>query len=199
MSAPEPIHPLAGFAQKGRHGPAGSQTALRIDLPAREIVQVLVRRGRTDDLAAALRRDFALALPGSGRAATGGDGLTAIWIQDGGWYVHAPRAGEGALAARVAASCAGLATIDDQSHGRTTLRISGPRTREILARGCRLDLHPRAFGPGRATTTMLGHIACLLHQVDETPAYELTVFSTLSATFLDWLIETAAEDGVDIA
>jgi sarcosine oxidase subunit gamma len=199
VSAPEPIHPLASVARPGRHGPAASQTPLHIALPAREIVQILVRRGRTEHLAAALRRDFALALPGPGRAATGADGVTAIWIQEGGWYLHAPRAGEGALAARVAVSCAGLAAIDDQTHGRTTLRLSGLRTREILARGCRLDLHPRAFGPGRATTSMLGHIACVVHQTDEAPVYELTVYSTLAATFLDWLIETAAEDGVEIA
>jgi sarcosine oxidase subunit gamma len=198
VSAPEPLHPLASVARPGRHGPAGSLTPLHIELPAREIVQVLVRRDRSEDLAAALRRDFALALPGPGRAATGGNGVTAIWIQEGGWYLHASRTGEAALAARVAASCAGLATIDDQSHGRTMLRVSGPRAREILSRGCRLDLHPRAFGPGRATTTMLGHIACLVHQTDETPAYELTVYATLAATFLDWLIETAAEDGVEI-
>ena len=67
-----------------------------------------------------------------------------------------------------------------------------------LARGCRLDLHPRQFAPGRATTTMVGHINCLVHQTDAAPAYELTVFSTLAATFLDWLVETAAEDGAEI-
>lgn len=197
MSAPEPLHPLAGFAQAGRHGPAGSAAPLRIALPAREIVQVSVRRGRDVDLAAALRRDPGLELPGAGRAATGG-GVTAIWVQAGGWYLHAPRAGEGVLANRIAAICGGLAAVDDQSHGRTTLHISGPRAREILARGCRLDLHPREFAPGRATTTMVGHINCLVHQTDAAPAYELTVFSTLAATFLDWLVETAAEDGAEI-
>lgn len=198
MSVPEPLPPLAAFARPGRHGPAHGPAPLRVALPAREIVQLMVRRGRDGDLAEALRRDFALELPGAGRAAVGG-GTTAIWIQAGGWYVFAPRVGEGILAARLAATCAGLAAIDDQSHGRSTLAVSGPRAREILARGCRLDLHPREFGPGRATTTMLGHINCLVHQTDAAPTYELTVFSTLAATFLDWLIETAAEDGVEIA
>ncbi len=198
MSAPEPLHPLAGFARAGRHGPADSPAPLRIALPAREIVQVMVRRGRDGDLAAALRRDLALELPVAGRTTASG-GVTAIWIQPGGWYLHAPRGGEGVLAARIAASCAGLAAIDDQSHGRTTLGIAGMRAREILARGCRLDLHPRVFGPGHATTTMIGHINCVIHQTDAAPAYELTLFSTLAETFLDWLVETAAEDGVEIA
>jgi sarcosine oxidase gamma subunit len=42
---------------------------------------------------------------------------------------------------------------------------------------------------------MAGHITCLVHQTGGS-AYELTVYSTLVATFFDWLVETAAEDGV---
>lgn len=198
MSAPEPVHPLAGFAQPGRHGPADGRAPLRVELPAREIVQVLVRRGRDGDLAAALRREFALDLPAAGKATSSGD-VTATWVQAGGWHLHAPRAGECTLAARLAACCAGLAAIEDQSHGRTTLRLSGPRAREILGRGCRLDLHPRAFGPGSASMTLVGHVNCLVYQADGSPAFELTVQSTLAASFLDWLVETAAEDGVEIA
>jgi sarcosine oxidase subunit gamma len=196
VSAPEPLHPLAGFARPGSHGTAGPR-ALRIELPAREIVQVTARRGREAELAQALRAALGVELPAAGFARGAGE-ITAIWIQPGGWYLCAPRAGEATLAARIATSCAGLAAVDDQSHGRTTLRVSGPTAREILSRGVRVDLHPRAFGPGRATTTMAGHITCLVHQTDDS-AYELTVYSTLVATFFDWLVETAAEDGVVVA
>jgi sarcosine oxidase subunit gamma len=178
VSAPEPLHPLAGFARPGSHGTAGPR-ALRIELPAREIVQVTARRGREAELAQVLRAALGVELPNAGFARGAGE-ITAIWIQPGGWYLCAPRA------------------VDDQSHGRTTLRVSGPTAREILSRGVRVDLHPRAFGPGRATTTMAGHITCLVHQTDDS-AYELTVYSTLVATFFDWLVETAAEDGVVVA
>lgn len=46
----------------------------------------------------------------------------------------------------------GLASIFDQSGGRTVLRLSGPRARDVLAKGLPIDLHSRAFGPGSAAT-----------------------------------------------
>lgn len=196
MSAPEPIHPLAGAA-RGHRGAAGG-TPLRIAFPAREIVQVMLRRGQDAALAAAMRGAFGMDAPGPGHAAAGTE-ATAIWIQPGQWLLSAPRAGEGALAARAAAAFAGLAAVADQSHGRTTIRLSGPAARDALARGCRLDLHPRVFGPGRAASTLIAQIHCLIHQTDAAPGYDLTVFSTLAEPFLHWLLESAAPYGVDIA
>ena len=196
MSAPDPIHPLAGTV-RGHHGAAGGPP-LRITVPAREIVQVMLRRGQDAAFAAVLRNAFRMDVPGPGHAATGGD-VTAIWVQPGQWVLSAPRAGEGALAARAAAAFVGLAAIADQSHGRTTIRLSGPAAREALARGCRLDLHPRVFGPGRAASTLIAQINCLIHQTDAAPGFDLTVFSTLAEPFLHWLLEAAAPYGVDIA
>jgi sarcosine oxidase subunit gamma len=66
----------------------------------------------------------------------------------------------------------------------------------MLSRGCRVDLHPRAFGPGRAASTMIAHVGCLVHQVDDAPSYDLVVFSTFAQTFLEWLLHAAAEDGL---
>ena len=37
----------------------------------------------------------------------------------------------------------------DIGSGYTVLEIDGPRTRDVLARGCPLDLHPKAFGVGQ--------------------------------------------------
>lgn len=194
MSAPEPTHPLAAHAAPGRHGAAG-EAPLRVTLPPRDIVQVMARRGRADALAEAARASFGLDLPHAGHAATGKD-ATAIWIQPGHWLLTAPRGVEGALAARAAAAFAGLAAVADQSHGRLTIAIAGPAAHGVLARGCRLDLHPRAFGPGRAAATQIAHVGCLIHQTDAAPVFELTVFATLAEPFFHWLMEAGAETGV---
>lgn len=196
MSAPEPIHPLAAVA-RGRHGAAG-EAPLRVSLPARDIVQVMMRRGQDEALAAAMRQAFGIAPPPAGQAAAGPE-ATAIWVQPGHWFLTAPGGAEGALAARAAAAFAGIAAVADQSHGRATVAVSGPCSRAVLAHGCRLDLHPRAFGPGRAASTQIAQIGCLLHQVDEAPTFELTVFSTLAEPFLRWLLEAGAPHGVEIA
>jgi len=195
VSAPEPTHPLAAHATLGRHGAVG-EAPLRVTLPPRDIVQVMARRGPEDALAEAARSTFfGLDLPRAGHAATGRD-ATAIWVQPGHWLFTAPRGVEGGLAARADKAFAGLAAVVDQSHGRTTVAIAGPAARGVLARGCRLDLHPRAFGPGRAASTQIAHVGCLIHQTDAAPVFELTVFATLAEPFFHWLMEAGAETGV---
>lgn len=194
MSAPEPIHPLAGHATPGRYGAPGD-APLRISLPRRDAVQVMARRGREETLATAMRSAFGIDPPAAGHALTGPD-ATAIWIQPGAWMLTAPRGAEGALAARAVSALAGLAAVEDQSHGRTIISVAGPAARRALARGCRVDLHPRAFGAGRAAMTQLAHVSCLVHQVDNEPRFDLMVFATLAEHVMHWLIDASAEDGV---
>lgn len=196
MSAPEPTHPLAATDRAHRGATGGA--ALRVSFPAREIVQVMLRRGQDAAVTAAMRDAFGIEPPGPGQATTG-RGVTAIWLQPGQWLLTAPRGTEGALAAQAERAFAGLAAVADQSHGRTTIALCGPTAREALSRGCRLDLHPAAFGPGRAAQTPIAQIGCLVHQTDATPCFELTVFSTLAEPFLHWLLEAATPFGVDIA
>lgn len=196
MSAPEPTHPLAAFP-RGPYG-AASAAPVRVSMRARDIVQVMARRGREEALATAMQAAFGLALPGPCRASTA-NGVTAIWIQPGQWLLSAPRGEEGTLAARAAAACEGLAAVADQSHGRTTIAVSGPAARAVLARGCRLDLHPRAFGLGHAASTLIAQIGCLVHQTDDAPTFELTVFSTLADPFFRWLLDAGAGSGLLIA
>ena len=48
--------------------------------------------------------------------------------------------------------------------GRTVIRIAGKRARDTLAKGCAIDLHPRAFTAGSAATTRFAHIGGSLWQ-----------------------------------
>lgn len=166
---------------------------LRISRQRRELVQVMARRGA--DPATPARTVFGLELPGPGLAATAGD-VTALWIQPRAWMLVAPQAGEGALLRR-AAPLAAEAALIDQSHGRTTFGIAGGSARAVLAKGCRIDLHPRAFGPGRVAATVVAHIHALLHQTAAN-AFELTVASSLAAHGFEWLQSAAAEYGCEV-
>ncbi len=49
----------------------------------------------------------------------------------------------------------------DVSGQRTTLRLSGSRSRDVLGKGCALDLHPSVFG-GAAAQTTLGQTGVIL-------------------------------------
>jgi sarcosine oxidase subunit gamma len=82
----------------------------------------------------------------------------------------------------------------DLSEGRTVIRLAGPRAREVLAKGCGLDLHPRAFAAGRCAQTPIAHIGMLLHRVDD-GAWDLYVPRSYARHFWEWLTEAAAEFG----
>lgn len=86
--------------------------------------------------------------------------------------------------------------VSEQSHARAVLRITGTHARELLSKGCRLDLHPRAMSAGACASTTIAHVGILLHQVDGTPAYDLLVYSGFARYFWEWLEESAAEFGL---
>lgn len=86
-----------------------------------------------------------------------------------------------------------LGAVVDQSHGRCGLRLSGSRARQVMAKNTAIDLHPRAFGPGRCTMTSVAHMNATIVQVDDTPTYDLFVIRSLARSFAH-AIEHACEE-----
>lgn len=196
VSVPEPISALRQVAKPGRFGATGP-TPLVIQERRLSLVQVMTRKGREAELQAAIRNAFGLDLPAPQRAATSA-ATTAIWIQPGMWMLSAPGHAEGAMARLVKEATGDAASIVDQTHGKTVLTLSGARARDVMAKGCRLDLHPRAFKPGHSAVTQVAHIGCMLRQIDDTPSYEMLVPSSFAETFFGWLTHSAAEYGYEI-
>jgi sarcosine oxidase subunit gamma len=61
----------------------------------------------------------------------------------------------------------------------------------VLAAGCALDLHPRAFGPGRCAQTLLARAAVILEQTSGEPAYRIYVRPSFAGYLADWLRDAA--------
>jgi sarcosine oxidase subunit gamma len=181
----------------GRHGAEGAN-AVTIALPPSDIVQLIARKGRSADLAAAVQAACGLALPGPGCAAGAGE-LTALWIQPDGWFVTAPRGAEGALARTLKAAAGDAGSVVDQSHGRTLVTLAGGGARWVLSKECRVDLHPSAFAPGQVASTQIAHLGCTIHQADDAPTYRLIVFTTFLRSFLEALTHAAGETGYFVA
>lgn len=152
------------------------------------IMQLTVRRGQLPSLAEILGRRFGLNLPQPGNSYSNGI-YTLLWVQPGGWLLHGPTDVRETLFMELASLLAGIAAVVDQTHGKSVLRLSGPRSRQVLARCCRLDLHPRVFGPGRCAVTLVAHLPCVLRQIDETPCFDLMVASSLARWLFDELQE----------
>ena len=87
----------------------------------------------------------------------------------------------------------------DQSDGRALMRLSGSRVRDLLAKGCPIDLHPRAFKGGDVALTTISHIGVHLWQVDDAPTYDLALMRSMAESFWSWLDASAAEFGYSVA
>ena len=84
--------------------------------------------------------------------------------------------------------------VVDVSANRTVLELSGPGARSVLEKGCPVDLHPRAFGPGSALTTTLGPVPLLLWQTAAT-TYRLLPRASFADYVARWLMDAMTELG----
>jgi heterotetrameric sarcosine oxidase gamma subunit len=184
-----------GLASAGRHGSSDGNAGVRIALRAdHALATVIVRDGQEAAFAAALRDILGMSPPDAPRAVQQGE-HQLVWSGPGQWLFVGPgRATIESLTARLQ----GLAAVSDQSDARAMLRISGPRARDALAKGCMIDLHPRAFTTGDTALTSIAHIGIQLWQVGDAPSYDIIVFRSMAASFWSWLSAASAEFGCDV-
>ena len=71
-----------------------------------------------------------------------------------------------------------------------------PRARALLEKGCGLDLHPRAFGPGSCAQTLFAKLPVILDQLSAAPSYRLFVRRSAARWLAEWLIDAALEFAV---
>ncbi len=190
--APPPRSPLAGLADALAEMRANDVTLA--EQPARLRLNLRLDPKDADALTAA-GAILGGSLPRTpNTAATTVNGKTLLWLGPDEWLVTGP-AGEGgapedALRGRLDGRHHALA---DVSAMYATLVLSGPRAREVLMKGCRLDLHPRAFKPGACVQTTLAKANVILHQTDDAPTYEITVRNSFAHYLATWLLDAMAE------
>ena len=186
---------LAGVAVPGRYGRSYGEPGIviseRIGLG---LATVAARKGKTDALNQAVASAYGVDLPTSSRVAQGSQ-VSFVGYGPGQWLAVSESLANGALARDLSAKLAGLASISDQSGGRTVLRLSGPHARDVLAKGLPIDLDPRAFPLGSAATSAISHMGVQLWQLDDTRSYDLAIFRSVSESFWSWLSASAAEFG----
>lgn len=149
-------------------------------------------KGQAGALAAAVKAAYLVDLP-TRPARVEGNGVAIVWAGPDQWLAVAERGQGRDLEAELKTTLAGVASVVDHSDGRVVVRISGPRARDVLAKGVPIDLHPRAFRPGDVAITHASHIGVILWQLDDAPTYEAAMFRSYADSFAHWLFESAAE------
>jgi sarcosine oxidase subunit gamma len=146
------------------------------------IVTVIARKGKSKALTEALASL---------------KGCTVHWAGADQYHAIAEGRGEGALHRELSAKLGGLASVMDQSHGRVIIRIGGPKSRAVLAKGTPVDLHADVFPAGKSAVTQMAHVGVHLTRTGDN-AFELSVFRGFSESFWEWLTEQSEEFGYQV-
>ena len=182
--------PLDGYAERF----AASALTICAVVPGR---QLSVRIDPDLPAAAGVEDLIGVALPSAGRSRSVGD-TRVYWLGPDEWLLVGS-ADEAALAEVLRP--AGGAVVD-VSGQRTVIEISGPYAREVLAKGCALDLHPRLVSAGFAVPTLLAHVPVIIDVRENGDqvlgsAAEISAAIIVRTTFArhlaDWLLDAAVE------
>ncbi|WP_158937386.1 sarcosine oxidase subunit gamma [Burkholderia sp. S171] len=140
------IEPIVASSSSGMSG--------RFQLTERPFMTLLTLRGDGAMFHAAVERVLGVALPtSSGERAVAGERV-AIWMGPDEWLIQSTQdmAADLERGFRDALGSQHYAVVDVSS-GYTVIDIEGANVRAVLASGCPLDLHPRAFVEGQCAQT----------------------------------------------
>jgi sarcosine oxidase subunit gamma len=122
------------------------------------------------------------------------DELDVLWLGPDEWLVVAAPGRGAELEARLREALSeGAGSVVDLSANRTAIELRGPHARDILEHGCSIDLHPRAFGPGRCAQTDLARANVILVRRSEEPVYLVLVRPSFARYLWAWLADAASE------
>jgi sarcosine oxidase subunit gamma len=150
---------------------------------------------------AAVGRALDLLLPSEPCTSAAREQIGALWLGPDQWLVTCPARDVPGLIDSLREALAGVhAAITDISDGRVAFRLAGPSARAVLAKGCPVDLHPRAFPPGRCAQSLLAKASVLIHLVadgpEPGPSFEIYVARSFAQYLWTWLEDAGREYGV---
>jgi sarcosine oxidase subunit gamma len=162
--------------------------------------QLLLRGEATDmGFAAAVTQVLGVGLPAEPNTSARAGQCAALWLGPDEWLIVLPDGSETeTLSALTEALHGRHHAVTDVSDGRAVIGLAGPRARDVLMKGCSLDLHPRIFAADQCAQTRLARCQVLLHQVEATPAYDVYAQRSFADYVWRWLEDAASEYDVVI-
>lgn len=195
----------AGEVQSLRRSPAAALTAafeagsLPGTVALREVpfLTMVGIRVSPATQAAELMGAFTGGLPGASGMVCSRGQASLLWMGPEEFLLVAPPESHDSLGgeyprALVEALGTGDGQVVDLSANRTTLELSGPRARDVLDKGCQLDLHPRVFATGTALSTEIGGIPAILWKTAE-ETYRILPRASFADFLGKWLLDAMRE------
>ncbi len=159
---------------------------------AAEILELAAFRGQAPGIESLLLAHGGRAAP-FGACAAAPDHVV-LGMRPERWLLLSAPDGTGAGVSLWAGACTGIGAVIELSSAFAVFQLAGPSARQVLARGCRLDLRPQAFPVGRAAATQMAQVSVVLAAL---PAGWLLLSpSTTARHFHDWLAAAAQPFGL---
>ena len=158
-----------------------------------ELGQVNIRGDAEDDLFLdTMRKIVGHELPTQPNTVTLGEQFIILWLGENEWLIITPENGERELITLLKNKISGIfASFTDVSNSQCIIRVTGSHVRNVLAKGCSLDLHPRSFDVGKCAQSLVAAVGVTIRQVDSTPSFELIVRRSLAEHLVNWLYDAA--------
>jgi sarcosine oxidase subunit gamma len=92
-----------------------------------------------------------------------------------------------------------VSSIVDVSGSQTVITLDGPNSRNLLAKGCTLDLHPRVFCDGKCAQTIIAKTGVMIRKIDNSQSYDLIVRRSYAEYLVLWIKDAVREYGLAVA
>ena len=146
---------------------------------------------------AAAKRVLGQALPIEANTISLGD-HRIYWLGPDEWLVVTAADTVSDLVDRLQHALAKLhAAVNDVSGGQVALRLSGTSVRDVLAKGCTLDLHPQVFRIGTCAQSGLAKANVILGPGGDTNTFEIVVRRSFADYLVRWLQLAGGDSGIE--
>jgi sarcosine oxidase subunit gamma len=191
MASTDRASPLAGWSSRFAAASAvPGQFAIR-ELPFQSQINLRVH---ADSSGAKIGSVLDCELPLAANTWSAGGEYSALWLGPDEWLVVGPDGHNEAMSADLRMALDGVHhSVTDLSANRTIIEISGTDARVVLAKGCPLDLHGRAFRPPQCAQTLLAKSQMILQCTDAQPVFRVFVRISFAPYLAEWLLDAAAE------
>jgi len=170
----------------------GTQTAVS----ERAFLGKLTVRGRVEDpaFAGAVEQVVGGKLPTVPNTSTFAGTSIITWVGPDEWLIFTADGAEQKMVPALREALAGIhSAVVDVSDYYTVLRVTGNRARDVLAKGCPLDLHPSKFQTGNCAGSLYNKATIRLVQMDDTPTFDIMVRWSYAEYLWKHLVKAAEE------
>ena len=192
----EQVSPLGAAWQPGRHNVTGTAPGVTLtETRPGSIVQVAAWPGEEKAVIAAIHKATGLKLPDGASGGIATETKAAFGIAPGKFLVVTQAEGLDAELLKGIGSEVG--TVTNLSHGRTAIRIAGPKAEWVLAKFFAIDFSLAAFPVGSGVSTSHHDIFA---QIQRTGAdrFDVYVFRSFARSFWNSLCHAPEEVGYEV-